>query len=59
MLLVDKNKDGYTEEREKSLDAKGLKVLYMRKHGKAPKVGQNKPQLLAAWNAVKNNPIDI
>ena len=30
----------------------------MWKHGKAPKVGQNKPQLLAAWNAAKNNPIE-
>ena len=26
-------------------------------HGKAPKVGQNKLQLLAVWNAANNNPI--
>ena len=57
-LLIDKNKDVYTEEGAKSLDAKGLKLLYMWKHGKAPKVGQNKPQLLAAWDAAKNNPIE-
>ena len=31
-LLVDKNKDAYTEEGEKSHDAKGLKVIYMWKH---------------------------
>ena len=30
----------------------------MWKHGKATKVGQNKPQLLAAWNTAKNNPIE-
>ena len=42
----------------KALDAKGLKLLYMWKHGKAPKVGQNKPQLLAAWNTTKLNPIE-
>ena len=30
----------------------------MWKHGKAPKVGKNKPQLLAAQNAAKNNPIE-
>ena len=47
-LLVEKSKDTYTEEGTKSLYSKGLKVLYMWKHGKAPKVGQNKPQLLAA-----------
>ena len=29
----------------------------MQKVSNAPKVGQNKPQLLAAWNAAKNNPI--
>ena len=28
-LLVDKNKDAYTEEGAKALDVKGLKVLYM------------------------------
>ena len=42
-LLVDKNKYAYTEESEKLIDAKSLKVLYMWKHGKAPMVGQNKP----------------
>ena len=57
-LLVNKNKDSYTEEGAKSLDAKSLKVLYMWKHGKAPNVDQNKPQLLAAWNAAKNIPIE-
>ena len=57
-LLVDKNKYSYTEEGAKSLDAKSLKVLYMWKHGKAPNVYQNKPQLLAAWNAAKNIPIE-
>ena len=55
-LLVDKNKYAYTEEDAKALDAKGLKVIYMWNHIKAPKVGQNKPQSLAAWNAAKNNP---
>ena len=30
----------------------------MLMHVKAPKVGQNKPHVLAAWNAAKNNPID-
>ena len=30
----------------------------MWKYGKAPKVGQNKPHLLAAWNYAKNNPIE-
>ena len=30
----------------------------MWKHGKAPNLDQNKPQLLAAWNAAKNNPIE-
>ena len=30
----------------------------MWKHEKAPKEGQNKPQLLAARNAAKNNPIE-
>ena len=30
----------------------------MWKHGKAPKLCQNKPQLLAAWNAAKNNQIE-
>ena len=30
----------------------------MWKHGKSPKVRQNKPQLLAAWNDAKNNPIE-
>ena len=48
----------YTKEDAKSLDAIFLKVLYMWKHGKAPKVGQNKPQLLSSWNAEKNNPIE-
>ena len=52
-LLVDKNKDAYNEEGAKSLDSKGLKVLYMWKHGKTQEVGQNKPQLLAAWNSAK------
>ena len=33
-------------------------MLYMWKHGKAPTVGQNKTQLLAAWNSAKNNPIE-
>ena len=42
-LRVDKNKYMYTEEGEKELDAKGLKVLYVCKHGNAPKVGHNKP----------------
>ena len=28
-LIVDKNKDAYTEECEKVLDVKGVKVLYM------------------------------
>ena len=54
-LPVDKNKDAYTKEGEKALYEKGPKVLYMWKHGKAPKVGQNKPQLLAAWNAAKKS----
>ena len=57
-LPVDKNKYAYTEEVAKALDAKGLKVLYMRNHGKAPKVGQNKPHLLVSWNSAKNNPIE-
>ena len=57
-LFVEKNKYAYNEEGAKSFDAKGLKVLYMCKHGKAPKVGQNKPQLLDAWNAAKNSPIE-
>ena len=52
-ILVDKNKDAYTKEGAKLIDAKGLKVLYMWKNGKAPMVGQNKPQLLDAWNAAK------
>ena len=30
----------------------------MWKNGKAPKVGQNKIHLLAAWNAAKNNLIE-
>ena len=30
----------------------------MQNHGKAPKVGQNKPLLLAAWNAEKYNLIE-
>ena len=47
-IIVDKNIYAYTKEGSKSLDAKGLKVLYMWKHGKDPKAGQNKPQLLAA-----------
>ena len=57
-ILVDKNKDAYNEEGAKALDAKGINVLYMWNYGKAPKVGQNKPQLLAEWNAAKNNPIE-
>ena len=56
-LLVDKNKDVYTKGGAKALDTKGFKVLYMWTHGKAPKVGQNKLQLLAVWNAANNNPI--
>ena len=52
-LLVDKNKDVYTEEGAKALDSTAIKVIYMWKHGKVPKVGQNKPQLIAAWNAAK------
>ena len=38
-LLVEKNKDAYTEEGAKALDEKGPKVIYMWKHGKAPKAG--------------------
>ena len=30
----------------------------MQKHRKAPNTGQNKPRLLAAWNAAKNIPIE-
>ena len=30
----------------------------MWKHINAPKVGQNKPRLIAACNAAKNNPIE-
>ena len=33
-------------------------MIYMRKHGKVPKVGQNKSQLLSACNSAKNNPIE-
>ena len=29
-------------------------MIYTWKHGNAPKVGQNKPKLLAACNATKN-----
>ena len=57
-LLLDKNKDAYTEEGAKALDAIGVKVLYMWKHGNTRKEGQTKPQLLTAWNAAKNNPIE-
>ena len=57
-LIVEKNKDAYTEEVAKALYTKCLKVIYMLKHGNSPKVGQNKSQLLAAWNAEKNNPIE-
>ena len=57
-LLVDKNKDVYTKGGAKALDTKGFKVLYMWTHGKVPRLGQNKQQLLYAWNAAKNNPIE-
>lgn len=55
-LRANKNKDTYAEEGAKALGTKYLKVLYMRKHGNAPKVGQNKSQLLAVLNSARSNP---
>ena len=54
-LQVNKGKDAYSDEDAKKLDVKSLKALYLWKYGKIPKVGQNKPQLLAAWNDAKTS----
>ena len=54
-----KNKDMYSQEGAKALDALSLKILYKWKYGKTPKAGLKKSDLLVAWNAAKLTISDI
>ena len=52
-LRTSKGNDIYSDDGTKALDVAALKISCKWEHGKAPKVGLNRPHFLAVWNKSK------